>query len=97
MTELKVYNFMGLRKIAVVFSAVLLFASVVSLSINGLVLGLDFSGGTQVEVGYEKPADLVVVRQQLESAGFEGPVVVHYGSETDVLIRLQGKPDQRAV
>ena len=94
MTELKVYNFMGLRKIAVVFSAVLLFASVVSLSINGLVLGLDFSGGTQVEVGYEKPADLVVVRQQLESAGFENPVVVHYGSETDVLIRLQGKPDQ---
>jgi preprotein translocase subunit SecF len=68
--------------------------SIASLSINGLVLGLDFSGGTQVEVGYEKPADVGVLRQQLESAGFEGPVVVHYGSETDVLIRLQGKPDQ---
>jgi preprotein translocase subunit SecF len=94
MTELKVYNFMGLRKIAVVFSAVMLLVSIASLSINGLVLGLDFSGGTQVEVGYEKPADVAELRQQLESAGFEGPVVVHYGSETDVLIRLQGKPDQ---
>ena len=94
MTQLKVYNFMGIRKIAVVFSAIMLVASIVSLSINGLVLGLDFSGGTQVEVGYEKPADVGELRQQLESAGFEGPVVVHYGSETDVLIRLQGKPDQ---
>ena len=94
MTELKVYNFMGIRKIAVVFSAIMLLVSIASLSINGLVLGLDFSGGTQVEVGYEKPADVAVLRQQLETAGFEGPVVVHYGSETDVLIRLQGKPDQ---
>ena len=94
MTELKVYNFMGLRKIAVVFSAVMLLVSIASLSINGLTLGLDFSGGTQVEVGYEKPADVAELRQQLETAGFEGPVVVHYGSETDVLIRLQGKPDQ---
>jgi preprotein translocase subunit SecF len=94
MTELKVYNFMGIRKIALVFSAVLLLVSIASLSINGLVLGLDFSGGTQVEVGYEKPADVAVLREQLESAGFEGPVVVHFGSETDVLIRLQGKPDK---
>ena len=93
MSVLKVYNFMGLRKIAVVFSAVLLLISVVSLSINGLVLGLDFTGGTQIEVGYDKPADVTVLRQQLESAGFENPVVIHYGSETDVLIRLQGKPD----
>jgi len=94
MSELRIYNFMGLRKIAVVFSAIMLLVSIASLSINGLVLGLDFSGGTQVEVGYEKPADVAALRQQLESAGFEGPVVVHYGSETDVLIRLQGKPDQ---
>ena len=94
MTQLKVYNFMGIRKIAVVFSAIMLLASIASLSINGLVLGLDFSGGTQVEVGYQEPADVAELRQKLESAGFEGPVVVHYGSETDVLIRLQGKPDQ---
>ena len=71
MTQLKVYNFMGIRKIAVVFSAIMLVASIASLSINGLVLGLDFSGGTQVEVGYEQPADVAELRQKLESAGFE--------------------------
>jgi len=94
MTNLKIYNFMGLRKVAAIFSAVLLIASVASLSTKGLVLGLDFSGGTQIEVGYEQPADVAAIRQQLEGAGFEGPVVIQYGSETDVLIRLQGKPEQ---
>ncbi|MGB0450245.1 MAG: protein translocase subunit SecF, partial [Porticoccaceae bacterium] len=62
MSELKVYNFMGIRKIAVVLSAIMLVVSIASLSINGLVLGLDFSGGTQVEVGYEKPADVGELR-----------------------------------
>jgi preprotein translocase subunit SecF len=94
MANLKVYNFMGLRKIAAIFSAALLIASVASLSTKGLVLGLDFSGGTQIEVGYEQPADVAAIRQQLETAGFESPVVIQYGSETDVLIRLQGKPEQ---
>jgi preprotein translocase subunit SecF len=94
MASLKVYNFMGLRKIAAIFSAALLIASVASLSTKGLVLGLDFSGGTQIEVGYEQPADVAAIRQQLETAGFESPVVIQYGSETDVLIRLQGKPEQ---
>lgn len=94
MTDIKVYNFMGLRKVAVVFSGLLLVASIFSLSTKGLVLGLDFSGGTQIEVGYQQPADVASIRERLEAAGFEGPVVVHYGSETDVLIRLQGKPEQ---
>jgi preprotein translocase subunit SecF len=45
-------------------------------------------------VGYEQPADVSALRLQLDTAGFENPVVVHFGSETDVLIRLQGEPDQ---
>ena len=94
MTDLKVYNFMGLRKLALGFSTLLLAASIFSLATKGMVLGLDFSGGTQIEVGYQQPADVSDIRQRLEEAGFEGPVVVHYGSETDVLIRLQGKPEQ---
>ena len=94
MSDLKVYNFMGLRKFALAFSILMLVASVVSLSTKVIVFGLDFSGGTQIEVGYEKPADVSVLRQQLVSAGFESPVVVHFGAETDVLIRLQGEPDQ---
>ena len=94
MTQAKIYNFMGLRKYAVVFSSLLLAVSVWSLYSQGLVLGLDFSGGTQIEVGYEQPADVSALRQQLATAGFENPVVVHFGSETDVLIRLQGEPDR---
>jgi preprotein translocase subunit SecF len=94
MTQTKIYNFMGIRKYAVVFSSLLLVVSVWSLYSQGLVLGLDFSGGTQIEVGYEQPADVSALRQQLATAGFENPVVVHFGSETDVLIRLQGEPDQ---
>jgi preprotein translocase subunit SecF len=94
MGQVKIYNFMGLRRYAVVFSAVLLLASAWSLTTQGLVLGLDFSGGTQIEVGYQQSADVAALRQKLEAAGFEKPVVVHYGSETDVLIRMQGEPDQ---
>ena len=94
MSQLKIYNFMGLRRYALVFSALLLVASVGSLSTQGLVLGLDFSGGTQIEVGYDEPVQVADLRVKLESAGFESPVVVHFGSETDILIRMQGEPDQ---
>ena len=94
MNQLKIYNFMGLRRYALVFSALLLIASVGSLSTQGLVLGLDFSGGTQIEVGYDEPVQVADLRVKLESAGFESPVVVHFGSETDILIRMQGEPDQ---
>ena len=95
MTELKVYNFMGIRKYAVIFSAILLSVSAWSLYTQGLALGLDFSGGTQIEVGYEQPANVGELRDKLSAAGFDNPVVVHFGSETDVLIRLQGEPDQK--
>ena len=94
MSQLKVYDFMGIRKYAVIFSVVMLLVSSVSLYTQGLVLGLDFSGGTQIEVGYDKPADVGALRKTLVEAGFENPVVVHFGSETDVLIRMQGEPDQ---
>jgi|TARA_B110000438_G_scaffold13166_1_gene12741 preprotein translocase subunit SecF len=95
MTELKVYNFMGIRKYAAIFSAILLSVSAWSLYTQGLALGLDFSGGTQIEVGYEQPANVGELREKLSAAGFDNPVVVHFGSETDVLIRLQGEPDQK--
>ena len=94
MTQLKVYNFMGIRRLAVCLSATLLVISAISLATQGLQLGLDFTGGTQVEVGYQSPANVEGVRAQLESAGFEKPVVVHFGSDRDVLIRLQGKPEE---
>jgi len=89
----KIIDFMGQRKLAAIFSLLLIIGSIVSLSTKGMVLGLDFTGGTQIEVGYPKSADLENIRNQLSSAGFDNPVVVHFGSELDVLIRLQGKPE----
>ena len=73
MSELKIYNFMGLRRIALVFSSVLLLVSAASLFSQGLVLGLDFSGGTQIEVGYDKPVDVAELRAQLKQSGFDDP------------------------
>lgn len=85
----KVIGFMAKRSIATIFSALLLLASIGSLAINGLKFGLDFTGGTQIEVGYEQPADVTAIRATLEQAGFPDPVVVHFGKPTDVLIRMQ--------
>ncbi|MGB0733498.1 MAG: protein translocase subunit SecF [Pontibacterium sp.] len=84
----KIINFMSLRKLATAFSALLLIASIASLAINGLKFGLDFTGGSLVEVGYEQPADLNSVRDTLQAAGFEDAIVQTFGSPTDILIRL---------
>lgn len=86
-------NFMGYRKIAAVLSALVLMASIASLFTQGIKLGLDFTGGTLVEVVYDKPANLAEVRSTLEGAGYEGAVVVNFGSEQDVLVRL---PESRS-
>ncbi|GAA5315519.1 MAG: protein translocase subunit SecF [Candidatus Pelagadaptatus aseana] len=89
MSEQRIINFMGRRKLAAAFSIAFLVAAIASLAINGLKFGLDFTGGTQIEVGYEQPANLDTIRKQLDNAGFEKAVVVHFGSETDVLVRMQ--------
>ena len=81
---------MGQRKLAAVFSLLLLLGSIASLAINGLQFGLDFTGGTQVEVGYEKAADLSAVRRTLKEEGLENSMAIFFGSDTDVLIRTQG-------
>ncbi len=93
MTTPRIIDFMGHRKLAAIVSALLIVGSLLSLSFKGVTLGLDFTGGTQIEVGYQQPAALESIRTQLTAAGFESPVVVHFGSERDVLIRLQGKPE----
>lgn len=85
----KVINFMGQRKLAAMFSILLLLASIGSLATNGLKLGLDFTGGTQIEVGYETPADINRIREQLSDIGYGNAVVVFFGSDTDILVRLQ--------
>ena len=88
MSNVKVINFMALRKVAAAVSMVLILVAVASLAINKLQFGLDFTGGTLVEVGYDQAPDLVSVRGQLQSAGFDDAVVQNFGSDRDVLVRL---------
>ncbi|WP_137166333.1 protein translocase subunit SecF [Salinimonas lutimaris] len=81
-------NFMRLRIPALVLSTLLIIGSIVSLATNSLNWGLDFTGGTLIEVGYDKPAKLSDIRRQLTSAEFEDAVVQNFGSSEDVLIRI---------
>ena len=99
MKVIKIYNFMAPSRAMIAVSALLLLLSVVSLATRGIHLGLDFSGGTQIEVGYQQPVAVEQVRLQLVEAGFNGPTVVHFGAETDLLLRLKEIPvvDQEAV
>lgn len=91
---MKVINYMKWRHLAAVISVLLVVASLGSLATKGMVFGLDFTGGTQIEVGFEKNAELGKVRDRLVGAGFDNPVVVHFGSERDVLIKFQAEPDK---
>ncbi|MFT4822496.1 MAG: preprotein translocase subunit SecF [Halioglobus sp.] len=85
---MKVINFMGQRKLAMIFSILLLIAAIGSLATRQLNWGLDFTGGTLVEVNYSETADLNAIRNTLSSEGYEGAIVVSFGTDRDVLIRL---------
>jgi preprotein translocase subunit SecF len=88
---IKQIDFLGKRRLAAIFSGLLLIAAIVSLAAQGLKLGIDFTGGTLVEIGYEQSVDLKVMRAALENAGFEDATVQHFGSTKEVLIRLKPK------
>ena len=92
---MRIVNFMGKRKLAAAFSLVLVLGSLTSLAVNQLNWGLDFTGGTLVEVHYSDVAPLQAIRDSLEQGGFEGAIVVSFGSDRDVMIRLpQGYSDK---
>lgn len=86
-SQKKMINFTGMRKPAMVLSALLMIASIGSLIINGLNLGVDFTGGTVIEVGYPEAADVDKVRESLTNANFDASVQ-HFGTAKDVLIRI---------
>ncbi len=83
---------MKYRKIAAYASLALFVISIVSLSFRGLSLGLDFSGGTLVEVTYEDSVNLEEVRGMLTNNGFDDYQVVNFGSDRDVLIKIADHP-----
>lgn len=90
-------NFMRLRVAAIVLSSVLILGSFVSLGVNSLNWGLDFTGGTLIEVGYEDAANLQNIRTQLNAADFEDAIVQNFGSSQDVLIRIAPRDGVKAV
>lgn len=81
-------DFMKFRKVTTWLSIILIVAAIISLSTRSLNWGLDFTGGTLIEVTYEQPADLQDVRAALESNGYLGAVVQHVGARSDVMVRL---------
>ena len=85
--------FMSYRKIAMLFSAILMITSIFSLATNKLNFGLDFTGGTLIEVGFEEAADLTKLRALMDTNGYSDAVVQLYGSSRDVVIRLALRED----
>ncbi|MCQ4319879.1 protein translocase subunit SecF [Stutzerimonas stutzeri] len=86
----RVINFMGVRHVAFALTLVLTLVSLASLAVKGLNFGLDFTGGTLIELSYEQPIALDQVRSQLAGSGFNEAVVQSFGATTDVLVRMPG-------
>ena len=90
-------DFMGRRRIALIISAVLLALAVGSLVTRGLNFGIDFTGGTLIEVGYQAPAELGEIRAILEESGYEQAQAQHFGTSRDVLIRIPPSDEKASV
>ncbi|MCH4871741.1 MULTISPECIES: protein translocase subunit SecF [Pseudomonas] len=87
---LRTINFMGVRNVAFGVTVVLTLLALFSMFHKGMNYGLDFTGGTLIELTYEKPADLTKVRNELATAGFHDAVVQSFGATTDLLVRMPG-------
>jgi len=90
-------DFMAQRKWAAILSIVLFVFSIVSLSVLGLNKGLDFTGGTQIQLSYTTPADIGAIHDNLEKIGFTDAVVISYGTSKDVLITLVPKDKSQSL
>ena len=91
---LRTINFMGVRNVAFAVTMLLTVLALFSWFHKGLNYGLDFTGGTLIELTYERPADLGKVREELVSAGYHDAVVQNFGATTDLLVRMPGEDPQ---
>ncbi|NYT27505.1 MAG: protein translocase subunit SecF [Candidatus Thiodubiliella endoseptemdiera] len=82
-------DFVGKRTYSIIFSLLLIIVSIFSLTTNGLKFGIDFTGGTLLEVGYQQDANLADIRKVLNDADFKGVNVQYFGSTKEILIRLE--------
>lgn len=87
-------DFMAKRRYALTLSSLLIVVSLASLAFRGLAFGIDFTGGTLIELGYPEPAKLEAVRDALAQAGYQRATVQHFGTAHEVLIRLAPDPQQ---
>lgn len=87
-------DFLRLRHIAIGLATAMVIASIALLATRGLNYALDFTGGTMAELQFDKPVDIDGVRERLEAAGYENAVVQAFGSESDIVIRLQPQAGQ---
>ena len=86
-------NFMSKRKQAMIFSALLIIASLGGIVVNGLNLGIDFTGGYLIEAGYQSDVNLDEVRSALANANFKDAQVQHFGSSKDIIVRIAPRAD----
>ena len=84
----KLIDFMAHRKLAMIISLVLVVGSIAGILVKGLNFGVDFTGGTIIEIAYEKPADVNGIRDALQKSGYEEAIVQNFGSAEDILIRI---------
>ena len=91
------FKFMRFRKIASLVSISLFVVSILSLGLRGLSLGLDFSGGTLIEVSYESPVSLQSIRNNLQDNGYPDSQVVNFGTNLDVLIKVADQSGNSSV
>jgi preprotein translocase subunit SecF len=90
-------DFMGKRRFTMILSAVLLAVSLGALLTKGLNFGIDFTGGTLIEVGYPEAVELEDIRSALADGGFGNPQVQHFGSSREVLVRIAPQADKNSV
>lgn len=95
--ELRIIDFMGVRHYTSALSILIVIISLGSLAVNGLKLGLDFTGGTQLELLLDKPADLDKIREVLEQEDLKSPAAVLFGSDQEVMIRTQDQMKEKAL
>jgi preprotein translocase subunit SecF len=88
------FDFMSKRRMAVVFSGILLIVAIGSMTVRGLNFGLDFTGGTLIEMKYSHAVDLGKVRSTMETSGFPEAVVQHFGTASDIMVRIAPRENQ---
>ena len=91
---LRTINFMGVRNFAFGVTLFLTALALFSVATKGMNWGLDFTGGTLIELTYERPADVTKVREQLVTSGYNDAVVQSFGATTDLLVRMPGEDPQ---